>query len=70
METDSNANGSSNQYPTDDVKLAKAKLYNLKSAIDGLIPLVDQGVLPATTVKEAVSSLAARLYDEMTKSGY
>lgn len=55
--------------PSESIKVAKAKLYNLKSAIDGLIPLVDQGVLPPESVKDAVQTFAANIYDDLTKQG-
>jgi len=44
-----------------DVKKAKAKLYNLKSAIEGLIQMVDAGVMEPGKVPDAVASMAAKM---------
>ena len=48
-------------------KEAIAKLYNLKSAVDGMIPLVDSGIIAPNVIGDAVAGLAAKLCDEVTK---
>lgn len=49
------------------VKAAKAKLYNLKSGIDGLISLVDSGVIQPEMVGSALTSLTTKTIDELDK---
>lgn len=44
-----------------DVKKAKAKLYNLKSSIEGLIQIVDTGVIEPDKVPDAVAAMAAKM---------
>lgn len=49
------------------VKAAKAKLYNLRSSIDGIIPLLETGVLKPKQVGMSISALAAKAVDELDK---
>jgi len=51
------------------LKQVKAKLYNLKNGIEGIIPMIDSGVIPAEKVGDAVASLAAKAVEELTAVG-
>ena len=48
---------------------AKAKLYNLKSGIDGVIQMMDAGVIAPDKVGDAVGALTAKAIDELTPQG-
>lgn len=49
------------------VKMAKAKLYNMKSGIDGLLPLLDAGILQPEMLGAAVTTLCTKAVDELDK---
>lgn len=45
-------------------RIAKAKLYNMKSAIEGLITMVDSDVMEPEAAVMGVTTLAAKAYDD------
>ena len=48
-----------------ELKQIKAKLYNLKNGVEGLMPLIDAGVLLPNQVSTAVATLSAKSIDEL-----
>jgi len=49
------------------IKAAKAKLYNLKSGIEGLITLMDSGSIAPDGALDAVCTLAAKAVEDYNK---
>lgn len=49
-----------------EVKAVKGKLYNLKSGIEGLLPLIDAGILQPEQVGGALTTLTVKTVDELT----
>lgn len=47
-------------------KQVKAKLYNLKNGIEGLVPLVDAGVIDGEKVADAIGTLSLKTVNELT----
>lgn len=47
----------------------KAKLYNHKSGIDGIIQIVEGGVLDMKQTIDAVGTLSAKLMQDLGKCG-
>lgn len=47
-----------------EIKVAKAKLYNLKSAVEGLITMVDSSVMEPDQAMKGVVELATKMFDE------
>lgn len=48
-------------------KAVRAKLFNLRSAIDGLIQMVDADAMPVESVPEAVAALSSNCFDQLHK---
>jgi hypothetical protein len=48
-------------------KTVRAKLYNHKSCIDGLIKMIDSGLIVPEKAGEAISKLSVDLVDEIQK---
>lgn len=48
-------------------KTVKAKIYNLKSGMDGVLQLFDSGVLAPDAVGPAITSLCVRAVDELSE---
>lgn len=48
-----------------DAKQVKAKLWNLRSSIEGMVPLIDAGVLQPENVADAVAAVAAKFMDDV-----
>jgi hypothetical protein len=53
-----------------EVKIAKAKLYNLKSGVEGLVQMVDGGVIEPSQAMTGVITLAEKAAAEfVTQAG-
>lgn len=45
-------------------KIAKAKLYNLKSSIEGLVTMIDSDAIDSEQAMTGVTTVAAKVYDD------
>jgi hypothetical protein len=55
------------QMDAETKKQVKAKLYNLKSQMDGMVGMVENGILDRSQVCDAVSTMAAKFCEEVAR---
>lgn len=51
----------------EEIKQAKAKLYNLRSAIDGMVSMVEAEAMKVDQVGSAIVALSSKIVDELDK---